>query len=62
VSHNLFDSLKEFTFGPSGSGRYYALPALEAAGLGKVSRMPYSLRVVLESVLRNCDGKRITRA
>ena len=62
MSHNLFDSLKEFTFGPSGRGKYYALPALEAAGLGKVSRMPYSLRVVLESVLRNCDGKRVTEA
>jgi aconitate hydratase len=62
VAHNLYDSLKEFTFGASGRGRYYALPALEAAGLGPVSRMPYSLRVVLESVLRNCDGKRVTEA
>ena len=30
------------------------------SGLGKTSRLPISLRVVLESVLRNCDGKRIT--
>ncbi|HET6491935.1 MAG TPA: aconitate hydratase AcnA, partial [Burkholderiales bacterium] len=60
MSHNLFDSFRKFRIGAGGSGNYYALPALEAAGLGKVSRMPYSLRVVLESVLRNCDGKRVT--
>lgn len=40
--------------------RYYALPALEAAGVGKVSRLPVSLRIVLESMLRNCDGKKVT--
>ena len=62
MSHNLFDSLTPFTFGTTGRGRYYALSALEAAGLGRISRMPYALRVVLESVLRNCDGKRVTEA
>src|SRR4029077_15031998 len=35
---------------------------LEKAGLGKISRLPVSLRVVLESALRNCDGKKITEA
>ena len=62
MSHNLFDSFTPFTFGTTGRGRYYALSALEAAGLGRISRMPYALRVVLESVLRNCDGKRVTEA
>src|SRR5213075_3258283 len=38
---------------------YASLPALEAAGHGAVSRMPVSLRVVLESLLRNCDEKRV---
>lgn len=38
----------------------YSLPALERAGIGKISRLPVSLRIVLESVLRNCDGKAIT--
>ena len=44
-----------------GGSRYYSLPALESeAGLGNISRLPVSVRIVLESVLRNCDGKRIT--
>jgi aconitate hydratase len=41
-------------------GAIYSLPALEAAGLGRISRLPISLRIVLESVLRNCDGQRVT--
>jgi aconitate hydratase len=44
------------------SGVLYSLPALERQGLGKISRLPVSIRVVLESVLRNCDGKRVTEA
>ncbi len=43
-----------------GSTVYYSLPALEADGVGPISRLPASIRVVLESVLRNCDGKTIT--
>ena len=40
--------------------KFFSLPALEnEAGVGPVSRLPVSLRIVLESVLRNCDGKRI---
>lgn len=38
---------------------YYSLPALEETTRIKVSRLPISLRIVLESVLRNCDGKKI---
>ncbi len=41
-------------------GIYYSLPALEEAGYGKISRLPVSIRIVLESVLRNCDGKKVT--
>ena len=58
--HNLFDALKTFTLSGGGTGKFYSLPALEAAGLGKVSRLPLSIRIVLESVLRNCDGKKVT--
>ncbi len=54
-----FNSLREFKLASGKTGKYYALAALEEAGLGKVSRLPVSLRVVLESVLRNCDGQRI---
>lgn len=40
--------------------KYYSLPALESeAGMSGISRLPVSIRIVLESVLRNCDGKRI---
>jgi aconitate hydratase len=59
MSRDLYDSLKQFHY--SGRvGRYYSLPALEKAGLGKVSRLPVSLRIVLESALRNCDDRKIT--
>jgi aconitate hydratase len=60
MSHTLFNSLQEFKLASGRTGKYYSLAALEAAGLGKVSRMPVSLRIVLESVLRNCDGRRVT--
>lgn len=60
--HNLFGSLQEFTFGDGRKGRYYSLPVLDTAGVGATSSLPVSIRVVLESVLRNYDGKRITEA
>ncbi len=47
------------TFAAAGAThRYYSVPALEKAGY-KVSRLPVSIRLVLESLLRNCDGKRV---
>ena len=57
---NPFDSRQ--TFKPAGgkTGTLYSLPVLETAGLGKISRLPVSIRIVLESVLRNCDGKKVT--
>lgn len=39
---------------------YYSLPSLESAGIGPISKLPVSIRIVLESVLRNCDGRNIT--
>src|SRR5215467_2420884 len=60
MKHNLFGSLQRFNTASGATGEYYSLPALEQAGLGKVSRLPVSLRIVLESVLRNCDGKKVT--
>jgi len=59
-AHNLFDSLQTFATGAGGQGRFYSLPALEKAGVGPVSRLPVSIRLVLESVLRNCDGQKVT--
>ena len=43
-----------------GSTGYFALPELEKAGLGAIARMPVVLRVVLESLVRRCDGRRVT--
>jgi aconitate hydratase len=60
ASHNLFNSRKAFRVSGDKQGTLYSLPALEAAGLGKISRLPVSIRIVLESVLRNCDGKKVT--
>jgi aconitate hydratase len=60
MSHNLYNSLRQFAPSDGKSGNFYSLPALEEAGLGKISRLPVSIRIVLESVLRNCDGNRVT--
>jgi aconitate hydratase len=58
--HNLFNSLRSFDPGTGKSASFYSLPALEEAGIGPVSRLPVSIRIVLESVLRNFDGKKVT--
>jgi len=60
MTHNLFHSLQTFDAGAGRAGRFYSLPQLEKEGVGPVSRLPVSIRIVLESVLRNCDRKRIT--
>lgn len=56
---NLFNAKKSFQSGSS-QGFIYSLPALEEAGVANISRLPVSIRVVLESVLRNYDGRNIT--
>ena len=60
--HNLFGTLKPLDLGNGKSGQFYSVPALEAAGIGPVSRLPVSIRLVLESVLRNCDGLKVQEA
>jgi len=57
--HNLFDSLRQFEVSPGHKGYFYSLPALEQAGLGPISRLPVCLRLILESVLRNYDEKKV---
>ncbi len=59
MSHNTLNTLKEFKIG-SKSGQFYSLPALGKALNRDLSRLPVSIRIVLESVLRNCDGKKVT--
>jgi aconitate hydratase len=60
MTHNLHDTLQEFRIGAGKTGRLYSLPALERALGAKISRLPVSIRIVLEAVLRNCDGKKVT--
>src|SRR6188474_2218710 len=55
-----FDSLQTFNSDSGPVGSFYSLPQLEKNGVGPISRLPHSIRVVLESVLRNCDGEKIT--
>ena len=56
MKHDLFSSYQTFETGSGAEGHFYSLPALEKAGIGKISRLPVSIRVVLESILRNFDG------
>src|SRR5438309_723678 len=54
-----FKTLRKFDAGKGREGFLYSLPALEEQGVGKISRLPVSIRIVLESVLRNCDEKKV---
>jgi aconitate hydratase len=56
-----FKTLTKFQAGTGREGWLCSLPALEQQGVGKISRLPISIRIVLESVLRNCDGKKVRR-
>jgi aconitate hydratase len=58
--HDGFGALQTFDAGAGKAGRFYSLPALEQDGAGAISRLPVSIRIVLESVLRHCDGKKIS--
>src|SRR6266581_2285056 len=57
MPHNLHNTLQSFKH-----GKLYSLPALGKALNLKIERLPVSIRIVLESVLRNCDGKKVTEA
>ena len=55
-----FKTLKDFKISDTKKGQFFSLPALEKNLGVKISRLPISIRIVLESVLRNCDGKKVT--
>ena len=59
MAHNLHNTLKEFDSG-SGKGKFYSLPQLGKALNVKIDRLPVSIRIVLESVLRNYDEKKVS--
>src|SRR4051812_25788965 len=54
-----FKTLQKFDAGLGRDGHFHSLPELEKQGVGPISRLPVSIRIVLESVLRNCDGKKV---
>ncbi|KAG0742393.1 hypothetical protein G6F24_016493 [Rhizopus arrhizus] len=54
MPHNTLDTLKNFKIGNK-SCQYYSLPALGKSLGIDVQRLPVSIRIVLESVLRNCQ-------
>ena len=58
--NDAFKTLRPFDLGNGQQGQFHSLPALEEAGVGAISRLPVSIRIVLESVLRNCDGKKVS--
>src|SRR2546425_7666358 len=60
MPHDLFNSLQSFSPNSGQTGQFHSLPQLEKEGIGKVSRLPVSIRIVLESVLRNFDVTKIT--
>ena len=62
MSHNALKTLKEFKISGTKKGKFYSLPALKKSTGIDIDRLPISIRIVLESVLRNCDGKKVTEA
>ncbi|MBC7603130.1 MAG: aconitate hydratase [Ramlibacter sp.] len=58
MPHAFANTLKTFKTGSGKTGRFYSLTAL-AEQYPKVKRLPVSMRIVLESVLRNCDGQKV---
>jgi len=58
-SHAFASTVKNFTTASGKKGKFYSLPEL-AHKYPRVSRLPVSIRIVLESVLRNCDGRKVT--
>jgi aconitate hydratase len=60
MSRNTLNTLKEFKLTAGQKGKFYSLPALQQSLGVNIARLPVSIRIVLESVLRNCDGDKVT--
>ena len=60
MTQDAFETLKHFKTKSGANGSFHSLPAL-ARQFPSVTKLPVSIRIVLESVLRNCDGKKVTR-
>ena len=59
MTHVFARTVKTFKIGANKTGKLFSLPEL-AREFPKIKRLPVSMRIVLESVLRNCDGKKVT--
>ena len=59
MPHAFENTLKTFKVGAGKTGSFFSLPEL-ARQFPKINRLPVSMRIVLESVLRHCDGKKVT--
>jgi aconitate hydratase A / 2-methylisocitrate dehydratase len=59
MPHNLFNAFQQFDLDKGKTGRFYSLPELETQGVGPISKLPVSIRIVLESILRNYDGVKV---
>jgi aconitate hydratase len=60
-AHAYAKTLKTFKTASGKEGLFYSLPQLAKTFPG-IARLPVSIRIVLESVLRNCDGQKVTAA
>ncbi|MBS0455477.1 MAG: aconitate hydratase [Proteobacteria bacterium] len=58
-AHAFASTLKSFKTASGKAGKYYSLPEL-ARKYPNINKLPVSIRIVLESVLRNCDGQKVT--
>src|SRR5688572_7851973 len=59
MNKSSLNARQQFTLGNGQKADFFSLPALEKSGVAKISTLPVSIRIVLESVLRNCDGQKI---
>ena len=59
MTHAFANTVKTFKTATGRSGRFFSLPVL-ARQFPKIARLPVAMRIVLESVLRNCDGNKVT--
>jgi aconitate hydratase len=59
MPHAFANTLRTFKTASGKTGSFYSLPELQKT-YPNVGRLPVSMRIVLESVLRNCDGKKVT--
>ena len=59
MAQNSFGAAAKLRAG-SGEYDYFRLSRLDEQGVGKISQLPFSIRILLENLLRNEDGKRVS--